>query len=202
MYVPRYIGTKAIVVAALAALVGCGGAGAVEPTHDESFWGPIRISGDEVEGYTTLADMARSADVVAVGQATDFGISRKIATDAPEDVVTYGFILFSPAEVLYGTAPDPIPIEFIINVHPDDVDATAAEQIRSVPNGDLIVFLREKRGSGEEGLYRLVNSYGLWTELDGDLTAPAAEDPTEAYERYKTELAAVDSLDDLARAVS
>lgn len=174
MLMVPYIAIKASLAATLALAVGCGGSTATDSAdlaHEMSFWGPITMTGFEVEQYSTLAEMASSADIVARGRIADYGFSREIATDPPEASVTYSAMMFSPTEVLRGDSPELVPIEFLLGARPEERDAALRAQAQHLPAGEILVFLRHK-GGDETGLYRLVNGDGLWTIVDGELFAP------------------------------
>lgn len=78
--------------------------------------------------------------------------------------------------------------------------------MKHLPEDEILVFLRAKRGEGEEGLYRLVNSTGLWVGSDDGVTAPLAEDLLAADEKdsepYPNEVRDISSLDELADAAT
>ena len=65
----------------------------------------------------------------------------------------------------------------------------------------VLVFLRDK-GGAEAGLYRLVNSQGLWTSTArATVDAPLAEDAPGSGP-YKNELAEISTIDELADQLS
>ena len=142
--------------------IACGGGN--EDISQAAFWEPFRAGGGglEAEGYATLSDMAESADLVARGRFVAFEDSREVTGDVRQDVVTYGATTFVLDEVIRGQASgDRLVVEFIINERPDRVAEFIATQAANLPEGEIIVFLRAKRGRGESGRYRLVNSVGL-----------------------------------------
>lgn len=149
-----------------------------EIDEHQAFWNTLKITGAEAETYPSLNEMADSADIVVVGTFADFAESRQITTDAPEDTVTYAAATLAIKEVIRGDmTADELPIEFLINQPADQVQETITEMATQLPSGELLLFLREKGGANESGLYRLVNSTGLWTATEANsLTAPLAED--------------------------
>lgn len=100
---------------------------------------------------------------------------------------------------------------------PQELDTAIEEMSRGLPDGKMLLFLRAKQGASESGLYRLVNSEGLWAEAsDGRVEAPLAdaihleedgdpEDPGHADEvevLYPDELRRVFSIEELAELVT
>jgi hypothetical protein len=178
--------------------------GGNEDISQAAFWEPFRAGGGlEAEGYATLSDMAESADLVARGRFVAFEDSREVTGDVRQDVVTYGATTFVLDEVIRGRAGgDRLVVEFIINERPDRVAEFIATQAANLPEGEIIVFLRAKRGRGESGLYRLVNSVGLWTTVNDRVQAPLAEILSDGILPYADELASIQQLDELAAHVS
>lgn len=140
--------------------------------NPEAFWGPMRVQGMEAERYDRLAGMAVAADLVVVGTLANVRVGRIIQGDAAEDVVTLGAADISVEHVVRGVAPNGlVPLEFLVPLAADRAPSAIAAMQSSVPQGRLVMFLRHK-GGAEDGLYRLVNSYGLWTSDGETLTAP------------------------------
>ena len=130
------------------------------------------MGGEEVESYDTAAEMALASDIVAVGSFQDFRVSRTIQGDAAEDVLIYIGATFVPSNVIAGEpGHDVIVVEFI-SPSPN-TDATLSE-VNDAADKEVLVFLRNK-GGAEDGLYRLVNSAGLWEESNDQLVAPLHE---------------------------
>ena len=99
-------------------------------------------------------------------------------------------------DTFVGSAPsDEISLEFFVPGTARDADAAVAELTESMPGGEMVIFLREKRGPGEAGLYRLVSSRGLWVDSGGRVEAPLSHD---AETLYATEFSAVDTVDAIA----
>lgn len=162
---------------ALAVLVGTVATSGVKR---QEFWEPLRITGDEVEAFDTLLGMASSADIVAVVTLHNFRASRIVQGDAPEDQVAYAAVDAVFEEVVRGQAPGAsVPLEFTLRFPTGDVPAIVSAQRGALPEEPVLVFLRHK-GGPEEGLYRLVNMQGLWTEEEGQLRCPIARPPAAA----------------------
>jgi hypothetical protein len=177
------------------AVTGCtGGSQAPGPT---AFWDALRLNGaDEAEGWATFREMEAAADIVMVAEVVSFGLSRTIQGDAQEDLVGYGKAEFKVIETLRGKPPEGlVPVEFLLGGNPRDYAARAEQIGRAVPKGRFLVFLRHKGGS-EAGLYRLVNSNGVWGEGQGStIEAPVSD--SEHGTPYQAELAHLASFDEL-----
>lgn len=175
-----------------------------EPTPSSSpdFWASFRITGDEVEGYQNIRDMGSSADAVVLGRLTSLTPSRAVQGDAPEDVVTYVAAGLEVSRVLAGRFGErSVPLEFFIS----SGELTVGELQRletALPQGDVVVFLRAKRGDGEAGLYRTVNSLGLWAASErAALDTPLSEEaPTASV--LADEVAGIGSVEEMADYVS
>lgn len=196
-----------LALAAIALVVlgsACGTGGGVSPqaaaVQEDGFWSALRVEGDDVEGFPTLAAMARGADAVVVGRFSSFGVSRTLQGDAAEDVVVYAKATLEIEKTLVGGAPAAsVPLEFLLPAGPGEADAAAARLNQELPGGRMVVFLRGKRAPGEAGLYRVVNSRGLFAATArGPVDTPLAEDVPAADGLFTAELAAVRSIDDLA----
>lgn len=167
---------------------------------DDPFWSVLRVHGDETEGYATLSEMKTAADATVVGRIASVGLERQLHGDATEDQVFYVSVVLDVEEVLAGvTEGDRVPIEFLLAA-PDaeTADALVASLASSLPTDLALVFLRAKSGQGEEGLYRLVNSDGLWMKTDrAGVDTPQA---VEAAHHYP-ELGSAGSLEALIEVV-
>lgn len=176
----------------------------LDSPSDEAFWHALRITGDEVEGYTSLQDMAKHADLVVVGSFSIFGPSRTLQGDAPGDIVGYAAATVRVEELLSGSPPpDPLVVEFLLpTTSMETSTATFLQKVgdlaAQLPKVNVVLFLREKRGAGEEGLFRLVNSFGLWTEVDGTLMSPLHDAMDEGESPYAAELKGIASIQALA----
>lgn len=176
-----------------------------------AFWSPLQIMGSEVEHYGTLAEMASASTAVVRGHFTDFALSRQIQGDAAEDVVSYGVATLTVKESIQGEQlVATIPVEFLLPDTAVPIDKVVASMKRSMPHGELLLFLRRKRGRNESQFFRVVNSKGLWMEGGSGVYTPLARphqgvDWHDAYRdnnagehRYARELVGVRSLTDLA----
>jgi hypothetical protein len=192
-------------VAALAVTVSlvvaaCGDSDTSAPT--DSAYAALRVQGLEVESYGSLREMAGGADMVVIGKFTSFDISRTVRGDAAQDVVVYGkATLVVTRKVVEEPVATELPVEFLLPYGPDEAATKAAEFAADLPKEEVLVFLRHK-GGAEAGLYRLVNSLGLWTSTArAALDTPLAEEAP-ASGPYKGELAGIGSIDELADQLS
>jgi len=158
----------------------------------EAFWPQVRIVGDEVEGYNEISAMASAADAVVVGHFVNKPTTRVFQGDAPEDVVTYLVTDLRVDRVLAGKLDgNSVRLELLWNSTPREME------IPNLPTDQMVVFLRAKRGNGEAGKFRAVNSYGLWAPTTrGALDTPLAESATESP--FADEVGSMDSVSDLA----
>lgn len=149
---------------------------------DGAFWRALRIDGAE-EAYTagTLGEMAAKSDLIVIGVMNSFELGRIVTGDAAQDVIGYGAATMRVDEVIAGKPPDPLVVEFLL---PTTAATLTAEGLRSganstgqeMPQGRVLMFLHEKEGPGEAGLFRLVEWRGLWIDgADGPI-APLAPD--------------------------
>lgn len=178
------------------ALAGC--AGGSQAPGPVAFWDALRITGaDEVEGWATFGEMKSAADIVIVAEIASFELGRTFQGDAAEDLVGYGRANLKVIETLRGNPPKGlVPVEFLLGGNPKNYGATAEALGRAVPEGPFLAFLRAKRGEGEEGLYRLVNSTGLWGQVEGTTIGAPMADP-EFGMPYAAELARLGSFEEL-----
>jgi hypothetical protein len=191
-------------VLALAALVTACGEDSEErtartkPADHVSFWPSLRVAGDEVESYATLSAMARNADAVVMGTFKSFSPSRTIRGDAPEDVVVYAKGELEIQRTLVKAAPSStVALEFILP--PGEPDALVDQLNATLPREPMLVFLRAKRGKGEAGLFRVVNSRGLWAATERSaVDTPLAEESAMSSGLYAKERAGVQSVGELA----
>jgi hypothetical protein len=189
-------------------LSGCGSG--LATSSDETFWRGIQISGDEAEGYPTLLEMRKHADLVLIGSFASITLSRAVEADAAGDTIAYAAVTIHVEQLVSGSAPPgPLIVEFLL---PTRSAATSMDAILSqvteladyLPKEDMLLLLHEKQGTGEEGLYRLVNSLGLWTESAGSPHSPLYElvrddeAPGEGDNPYAAELHGIDSIAALA----
>lgn len=166
-------------------------------------WEPLRVIGAlEAERYPSIAAMRDSADAVVAGSFVSFD-TRTFHGDAAEDVIVYLVATLRVDEVLAGSLAQPtVPLEFLVPSVVAD-DAPVLETLAAtLPRSQMVLFLRHK-GGAEAGLYRVVNSTGLWapTKRSG-LDTPLAEAAPELAGAYNAELSHVTSMDDFKRLVS
>lgn len=165
------------------------------------FWEMLRIGGDEVEYYPTLEDMANGADAVVLGRFGGSLPGRTVHGDASEDVVAYLVTRLDVSRMLAGHLDtDIVTVEFLVNGGPTPEGLAWLQE--NLPDGDIVLFLRGKRGKGEEGLYRPVSSVGLWASSQrAVLDTPLAESaPTDSV--FRPEIANLSSVLDLADYIS
>lgn len=170
-----------------------------QAAREAAFWDALRITGSEVPGFDSLAEMIDGSDLVVIGRLANFRQSRQL-TFSSDDIVTYGGVDLLVTEVLHG-APvgDVILLEFLVIERPDRVAAAIEAQDAALPAGDVIVFLHEKRGKGEADIYRPVHSTGMWIATEGGIVAPLR--PPGSPVPFGDELADVRSLSELANLV-
>lgn len=184
----------AVVVAATVTLYAA--AGQTAPHEPETStvsrfedWVPLQLVGGlEAEPYRPIAELGQTADVVAIGRFTGFLDAR--ALGRPPAVAWEIPAVFEPTRVLRGKVDGSLPVEFPI-IGPSRTIEEAVAAYRKVLIGpEFLLILRAKRFVGEEGRYRIVNTYGLWVATDRHtLDAPMAEfDPWE-QEQYAATLA-------------
>lgn len=194
------------ILSVLATLIACDSV--ASPSSDVSelnapsaFWDTLRVHGDEVEYFPTLARMAESADIVVTGSFGAFKRTRVIQGDAEEDVVVYAATTLDVQKVIRGGGPTDISLEFLLPIDISEVEETLKVLNTSLPVGPLLLFLRNKGGE-EAAFYRVVNSYGVWAESpDGGVVAPLSAAPSDGPQLYLTETAAVATLEELAQSL-
>lgn len=192
----RLAGVIAIVLIALAASMVLGSRSA---SPDGGFWESFRISALTVHRYSTLAEMLEASDGVVVAQVTGVEISRTVQGDAPEDVVTYARVDLSVQRVLSGDVPGVVPLEFLLGPTPVHAAADVLRLQQSIPRDPAVFFLHEKQGKGEQGLYRVTSTTGLWAATArGQLDAPLQEQPPNESGLYAAELIGVETVQGLA----
>ena len=140
--------------------------------------------------------MTRAADIVGVGRIISFDMSRIIQGDSPDDRAGYGAARIELDEAISGRAQDePFTVEFVLGGHPDKYESLIKELQESLPDGPVLVFLRHK-GGNEAGLFRLVNSRGLWTSTArSEVDAPLTE--ADEWDFYQDEIGDLTELDQL-----
>lgn len=182
----------------------------------QTLWQALTVMGDEVEGFESLQSMAAASDCILRAHIAGFGISRQFQGDAEEDVVTYVRAELDVSDVIRGeNCRDVDSVEFLLPAPPERAQETVKTQSQQLPQEELIWVLRRKRGDDESGLYRLVNSRGLWAQSgqgvytpltgpDHTLGGTGVEEHAHEYGhdsgsiKFANELSWVGSLDDLA----
>lgn len=167
-------------------------------------WAPLRVMGAlEAEHFPSIAAMRDSADAVVTGTFVSFG-TRLFHGDAAEDVLVYLVATLRVDEVLAGSlAARTVPLEFLVPSAAAQDAPVLATLATTLPRAEMMFFLRHKRGNGEAGLYRVVNSTGLWAPTSrSELDTPLAEAPPDQTGTYSDELSRVTSMDGLKRLVS
>ena len=203
--VPRSTTLLAFVLSVLALALSCADG---ESSGDTSFWDSLRTTGSEVESYDSLPEMADASGLVVRGSFVDFRFSRMLGDSISGGAVVYGIADLLVTDVLRGPGDlTSLPVEFIVGVRldQDPVDAVA-ERARSLPEGEVIAFLRDKGSEpghipGDIGKYRLVNSTGLWAMVGDRLSSVLSEAEWDRQKPYAAELAGIESLDQLAEQI-
>ena len=177
-----------------------------DTAHDaDEFWQAFQIGGDEVEGYPTLQAMAEAADGVVIARLTSLGLSRTVQGDAEQDLVGYAGARVTVERTIAGSVPDVLTLELLIpttatTLTEQGLDTFAARFANELPAESVLLFLRDKGGK-EEGLYRVVNSLGLWISDPDGVRAPLyPADPGEVV--YADETAGVSNFAELADRLS
>lgn len=165
----------------------------------QTFWQTLTVKADEVEGFESLQSMAAESDCVLRAHIVGSGISRQIQGDAEEDVVTFFGAKLDVSDVIRGeNCSDVGFVEFLLPVSAERAEETAQTLSQQLPQEELILALRNK-GGDESGLYRLVNSRGLWIQSGEGVHTPLATDEHESGPaRFAGEVSWIRSLDDLA----
>lgn len=155
---------------------------------DGDLWELLQIDGNWAEFQPTLAELARSSDVVVHGRLLAVLDGQTIQGDAPEDVVAEAVLRVEVTEVLWGElAADALEFSLVLRLPVAEVQQAA------LPEGTVLVFAR-RRDDGPAD-YRLVNGYGLWaTTARAEIDAPIEVNPA-SEGVYGDELGGFDSFD-------
>lgn len=189
-------GMAAMLIIALAAALAVISTTRTRPP--ESFWERFRITGLETSDFATLKEMLIASDAVVVARVSGVSLGRTIQGDSTDDAVIYAQIELEVEQLIAGSSPRSIPIEFLVGPTPEQAAADIKSLRESLPSELAVVFLHEKRGKGESGLYRVVNSAGLWTTTArSDLDTPLRDDAPDVSRLFVAELKAVGTLDGL-----
>ena len=146
------------------------------------------------------------SDLIIVATFESISLSRVIQGDAPQDVVGYAAATVRVDRVLAGAMPDDLVIEFLLPTTAESLTAAGlraqAESLAiDLPNDRMVLFLHEKLGAGEAGLYRLVESRGLWVEGPDRYPVAPLDSDIETETNPLMDASSVRSLDDLIAAV-
>ncbi len=184
---------------------------AMETPPHRGFWPTLQTVADEAEGYATLTEMAAAADHVVVGRMSNFRLNRVIQTESAENVAHMAAVDIEVEQLVRGVNPGArVVLEFLLPGRPHEIAAKLQQQMASLPQGQMLFFLRQKGGS-EAGLYRIVNSMGVWLAEAGSVRAPLSlalferDDSAtgaELKEPYASELATVRNLQELVELVA
>jgi hypothetical protein len=195
----RPLGVLGLLTVAVAmALTACDSTGGQTASSDERFWSNFRTSAREAENFPSLKDMEASADAVVTGRFGPFAVGRTIQGDAAEDVVVFLETDFRIGETLAGTDyGSSVPLEFLGPADPNEADDRVQELNASLPAQRMVVFVRDKGGS-EAGLFRVVNSTGLWAATSrSPVDTPLAFEVPQETGLYARELARIGSIQEL-----
>lgn len=162
------------------------------------FWEAFQHNGLEVSHFASLEEMLEASDAVVIARVRDVALSRVFQGDAPGDRVPYIRVELVIDRVIAGKAPPVVQLEFLAFGSEAQAAALAQELKERMPVQAAIVFLHEKRGDGEAGLYRVTHSTGLWTETaESRLATPLRGEPPQGTELYAKELANVATIEGL-----
>lgn len=119
--------------------------------------------------FNSVSEMASASNVIAIGRFVGFGLSRQVPGSVSNPPVTYAAAEFSVEQYAKGQdTGEPITLEFVSSS--DNISLIAA----ALPTERMLVFLSQKTGADEVGLYRLVNSDGLFVEVQDGIARPFA----------------------------
>jgi len=185
-------GLGAPLIAAIVMACGIPLPQAPRPVFWERF-GPFDL---EVDRFDSMREMMVASDAVVVASVRDVAVSRVI-DGVQGDGLTMIRVDLAVTRVIHGASPEVVRLEFIGGLP----DATAAfvDALREFkPVDPSVIFLHEKQGEGESGLYRVANSTGLWTPTSrADLDTPLRDEPPLDAGLYADELLGVDDLSQL-----
>jgi hypothetical protein len=169
-----------------------------EVVRSEAFWSAFRIDGEWVEYQPTLVALAEHADLVATGTITGMGKPLTTQGDAAEDVVTEATLLLTIDRSTNATFGPGTSVTVTMVSAQQLTELEQARLTRLLPSSKVLVLLRKRN---DNGLFRIVNGFGLWSAT----TRSALDCPIEAYpdtcERLLTEAGAGGSLEALATKV-
>ena len=160
----------------------------------------LRVSGDEVEPYVGFAEMGESADVVAWASMTSVAGVRAVGGGPAEGDTAYLLqVVVTPERA--NPQSGPLTMELMMPSATAKDAAVEADRISlRLPSEPPLLFLRDK-GGGETGLYRPVNSRGLWLDSPDGPQAPLADEDLTKDPRYGPRLKQSGSVAGLAAEV-
>lgn len=168
----------------------------IEEGDAEAFFSQFATEADEASYFETLEDVSAASDSVVIGQPLRFRLSRTIQGDAAEDVVSYAAMDVEIVTLVAGRSVDVVPVEFLVNESDPERAIELIEALdEALPDQRLMIFLHEKEGEGEAGLFRLTTSGGLWVDTASGVIAPL---DVNARDRFADELESVTSITELA----
>lgn len=166
--------TVAVLALAAVSMWGCG----APPAAIGPEWRDVRVAGDEVEHYSTMAEMAEASDAVFVGRVGARGAVRVVQGDAPEDRIYMGqLMLVSREDVAEGVTIGVLELLLPASTMPQ-AQSMVNHLAEHASSTDLVVFARLKQGEGNgRPIYRPVNTSGLWVDVSGTVSTPLTDDP-------------------------
>jgi hypothetical protein len=166
-----------------------------------AFWEPFMIEGpaiDEVSHFESLAEMLAAADAVVVARVTDVAVSRIWQGERPGERWPYVRVQLRIDRVISGHAPGIVQLEFLAGGAEQQVPVFVESQKGKLPADSVVVFLHAKGGAGEAGLYRVINSTGLWAPTTrASLDAPLRMEPPPKSGLYAAEIAGIREMNGL-----
>ncbi len=157
-----------------------------------------------MENYASLDEMKASSDSVVVGTLGGFSVGRQIRGDAAEDVVTFiNASILIDKTVAGRDLGESVSLEFLGPAIPDQAEEMVNQLNSTLPKGEaVLLFLRDKAGK-EAGIFRVVNSTGLWAETSrSTLDTPMTFEPPSEESPYEDEIQGIDSLDEMIALVT
>lgn len=200
---PRNQFVVAVVLAA--AVVACGFGATPSEAPSDAFWAALSPGpdADEVDRFDSLKEMAAGSDAVVLGSISSIVVGRLVGGDASGDVIAYVQVAYDVEKVVAGDAPDHVTIEFL-GGSPDAARALVGRALAAgLPHTMVLIFLHAKLGAGEAGLYRPVNSTGVWAATRrAALDSPLQQSAPSVSGLYEREIVNLRNIDDLAALVS
>ncbi len=165
-----------------------------------TFWESFQFGGLEVTHAESLRELGAESDAVVTARVTAVRSSRIVQGDAAQDQVAMVCVDLRVETVIAGAAPESVCLEFV-GGSPGSANALVQRALAvGLPHLPIVVFLHEKRGNGEAGLYRVTNSTGLWGATSrAALDSPLRPDPPAMSGLYDADLAGIGTVADLVR---